>query len=292
MMSNDSDLFFAACRAGSLSDIQTLLAGRCVTEKRQGILMCYEHGYWDVADAVMDELPGSPRAACMEEILANPQRFNRATQLCHHLYNSSKKQLSMRSMAVNNHWRSFEFLIKHKHLADPRKIPSTPAQLSEDAYAAARCGSLEVLDLLTPNRTPACVRSLLRSTLDVDQFSTIPHLCETLPEELFSAAMQNSYRYRNMDLIRFLIHSVQNRENTTLLLSGVLNNCLRNGWDEPVHDYANQYPHTLKDILSQMEKLGDDKAAQFVPFLSYYEKHLLNQNISANQPAHRNPRKL
>ena len=291
-MSNDSDLFFAACRVGSLNDIKTLLAGRCVTEKRQGALMCYEHGCWDVADAVMDELPGNQRAACMEEILAKPQRFNHATQLCNHLYNSSKKQLSMRSMAVNNHWRSFEFLIKNNHLPDPRKIPSNPAQLSEDAYVAARCGSLEVLDLLTPNRTPACVRSLLGSTLDVGQFSTIPHLCDTLPEELFSVAMQKSLQYHSMDLVKFLIHSMQNRANTTLLLSAALNNCLRNGWDEPVHDYASQYPHTLKDILAQMEKLGDDKVAQFLPFLSYYEKHLINQNISENQPATRTTRKL
>lgn len=290
-MSNDSDLFFKACRNGS-SMVHTLLVGRCAAEKRQGVLMCYEYGHSTVAESVLKTFQNNQIAACMEELLTTPHRFQNPEDICNRMYKISNNQLCMRSMAVNNHWRCFEFLIKHKHLPDPRQTPSVPAQLSDDARVAARCGSLEVLDILTPNRTADCVKSLLRSTLEVDQFSTIPHLCEKLPEELFSLAMQNSKQHHNMDLIRFLIHSMQDRENTTLLLSAVFNTCLRNNWDEPVHEYAKEYPHTLKDILSQMETLGDDKAVQFVPFLSYYEKHLLNQNISENQSINRTTRKL
>lgn len=290
-MSNDSDLFFKACRAGSPM-VHTLLVGRCVTEKRKGVLICYENGHGDLADTVLKTFQHSQIAACMDELLAHPHRFQNPEDVCNRMYKISNYQLCMRSMAVHNYWRCFEFLIKHKHLPDPRQTPSVPTRLSDDARAAARCGSLEVLDVLTPNRTVDCVKSLLRSTLEVDQFSTIPHLCEKLPEELFSLAMQNSYRYRNMNLIRFLIHSMQNRENTTLLLSVLLTTCLRNNWDEPVHEYAKEYPHTLKDILAQMETMGDDKAAQFVPFLSYYEKYLLNQNINENQSVTRSNRKL
>lgn len=292
LMSNDTDLFFSACRAGSVTDINAMWSGRCVTEKRQGALICCEHGYWDLADTIFHKLPINQRSTSMEEILANPQRFNRASELFNHLYNSTDKRLCMRSMAVNNHWRSFEFLIKNNHLPDPRKIPSNPAQLSEDTYIAARCGSLEVLDILTPNRTSNCVKSLLRSTLEVNQYTTVPHLCDKLPEELFSLAMQQSRQHHNIDLIRFLIHSMLNRDNTNLLLAGVFNSCLRNDWDEPIHDYAQVLPQTLKDIFTHMQTLGDDQTSKFVPFLSYYEKHLLTQSLSDEPASTRIVRKL
>ncbi len=33
--------------------VHTLLVGRCVTEKRKGVLICYENGHGDLADTVL-----------------------------------------------------------------------------------------------------------------------------------------------------------------------------------------------------------------------------------------------
>lgn len=120
---------------------RTKNVGRTLCDgKREGVLICYENRRWELGDTVLGALQISHVASCMGEALTNFDRFACVAKVCHRIHSqSNNKQLLLRTMAVNSHRRSVEFLIQHNHIPDTRKTASIHPQLLDEARVVARC---------------------------------------------------------------------------------------------------------------------------------------------------------
>lgn len=280
-MSNDTDMFFNACQSGLTNNAHNWLAGRSVQEKREGVLICYEYGHTETADALLSKLTFSQAAACLQDILTTPARFVRisADSLSHRIASNtaSNRTLLVHSMAANNHATALKFLIEHKYI-DIKSYKD-----SDQVLVAARCTSLEALDLLSPpsQRSEKDVVRIINSVLECSDTTTVMHICTHLPPATYNTASHNAIRNKNETLLGFLVQSIAHSQtDPSALLSSVCHECLRENWPDPVHEYARNNPLMLPGIFKRLQDLGPKASTLFVPFMSYYEKHLLTNSLA------------
>lgn len=284
-MSNDTDMFFNACQCGFTQSAQSWLVGRSAEEKREGVLICYEYGHQETGDVLLGSLTFSQVSACLEKILTSPTRFVRisATAMAHRIVtiNTNNRGLMVHSMAANNFAIALQFLIDNNY------IDIKSHHYADQILVAARCTSLQALDLLSPpaQRSEKDLVRIINSVLECSDVSTVMRICTQLPPTTYNTALYNAIRNKNDTLLEFLIQSVTaSQADPSVLLSTICHECLRNNWSEPVHEYAHNNPSMLPGIFQRIKDMGAAAGALFVPFLSYYEKHLLSQNL-ADQPS-------
>ena len=280
-MSNDTDMFFNACQCGLTNHAQSWLVGRSVKEKRDGVLMCYEYGHAETGDALLSKLTFSQAAACLQDILSAPARFVRisADSLSHRIITNtaSNRTLLVHSMAANNYATALEFLIANKYI-DIKSYKD-----SDQVLVAARCTSLEALDILSPpsQRSEKDLVRIINSVLECSDTTTVMHICTQLPAATYNNTLHNAIRNKNETLLGFLVQSLtHSQSDPSVLLSSVCHECLRGNWPDPVHEYARNNPLMLPDIFKRMKDLGPAASTLFIPFMSYYEKHLLTQSLT------------
>lgn len=280
-MSNDTDMFFNACQCGFTQSAQSWLVGRAAEEKREGVLICYEYGHKETGDVLLHSLTFSQVSACLESILTNPARFVRisANALAHRIVTTTAKNrgLMVHSMAANNFAIALQFLIDNNY------IDIKSHHYSDQVLVAARCTSLQALDLLSPpdQRSEKDVVRIINNVLKCSDVSSVMHICTQLPPTTYNSVLCNAIVNKNDTLLEFLIQSVTDSQaDPSVLLSTICHECLGSNWPEPVHEYARKNPLMLPDIYQRINDMGAAAGVLFAPFISYYEKHLLTQSLA------------
>jgi len=291
-MDNTED-FLRRCQAGENIHVSAYLMRRSDQERIEGALVAYQSGHHSLGNAIIQTLNSPDAAHCIERVLSHPQMFPSASKIATQIINTvGFSSLIALTLAQHNNTVGLRFLLENNHLGDLNGPQTKQKQNTYSAaLGAARHGALQALNVLAPAPTPEHIDAFVRESLRENVCAVVKHFYTEIPDDNLSGALQAALKHKDQELVGLIVHSVEHKSNRIVLLSGIMEACLRAEWTTPVHKFAQHNPSDIKPIWKMMQKLQDKTASRFEEFLSYHQKDLLKRSIEET-PTSSPPRKL